>query len=434
MICPGNSQSDLYCRTWRSSVVFCFAVLIITLFERYGTTVNQIERKKILARCNAQRTFLWLPRIDLYVLKEFLIPFSILIFAFLLLFLLGDIFDDLSDFLDSESAFSVGVRYFILKMPGNIQFILPMTVLLSCMYTIANFGRHREITAMRASGISLFRCGWMIYVMAFLVMLVSYWFNESVIPQCSREAEFLREFAKKGAKYEEKLNSKLQYHTPDKMRSWFFGRFDHGGTQRNVKVKFFRTEEVGDGTVRKIPDWMLEAERADYIPGKGWYFDKYTKIELLDGLPSKTIRQKKGDKPYFIGKDIMPEDPQTIEKTIMLPQDLPTSEIFHILRTNDKMAKTLRNVYATLFYYRLAFPWICFFCSFLALPLAAKNERSGIFTAIVNGLAVVVIYQVFTELMMIAGKGGYVPPVIAGTLPTLCFMIYGWFFIIRKAG
>ena len=418
--------------------------------------MDQIERKQIVERCNAGRTFLWLPRIDLYVLKEFLTPFSILIFAFLLLFLLGDIFDDLSDFLDSDSAFTVGVRYFLLKMPGNIQFILPMTVLLSCMYTIANFGRHREITAMRASGISLFRCGLMIYTMAFLVMLVSYWFNESVIPQCSREAEFIREFAKKGKMYEEKLNSKLQYHSPDKKRSWFFGRFDKGGVQHNVKVKFFKMEKFGDDKEKRVPYRILEAGKATYIPEKGWEFDNYTDTQLEHGLPSEITKQevevydkKKNEKvkikkaPIFISKDDtekdgriiegLPEDPRTIEKTIMLPQDLPTSEIYHILRTNDKMADTLRNVYATLFYYRLAFPWICFFCSFLALPLAAKNERSGIFTAIVNGLAVVVIYQVFTEVMMIAGKNGYLPPVIAGTLPTVCFMIYGWFFIIRKA-
>ena len=98
------------------------------------------------------------------------------------------------------------------------------------------------------------------------------------------------------------------------------------------------------------------------------------------------------------------------------------------------MAATLRNVYETLFYYRLAFPWICFLCSFLALPLAAKNERAGIFTAIVNGLAVVVVYQLLTELMLIAGKNGYLPPILAGTLPTILFMVYGWFYIIRKAG
>lgn len=399
--------------------------------------MNQLDKKQYLERCNAQRTFLWLPRIDLYVLKEFMIPFSILIFAFLLLFLIGDMFDDLSDFLDSKTTnLAQGIRYFMLKIPGNIMFILPMTVLLSCMYTVANFGRHREITAMRASGISLFRCGRTIYSMAFLVMLVSYCFNEFLIPQCNREAEFIQEFAKKGDMYEERLNSKLQYHSPDKKRSWFFGRFDNDGTQKNVKVKFFKLEDENDPESKRVLEKVLEAEMAEYT-GKGWKFNKYSIVEYLNGLPNKTTRQKDSEKPLFYskdGKDGIPEDPKTIEKTIILPQDLCTSDIYHILKNNENMATSLRNVYETLFYYRLAFPWICFFCSFLALPLAAKNERAGIFTAIVNGLAVVLVYQLLTELMLIAGKNGYVLPVIAGTLPTVVFMIYGWFFIIRKAG
>ena len=96
----------------------------------------------------AKRTFVFLPTLDLYVLREFLTPFSILIFAFLLLFLIGDIFNDLSDFLDSDHAtIGVTIQYFFLKMPQNIRFVLPISILLACMYTFANFGRNNEIAA-----------------------------------------------------------------------------------------------------------------------------------------------------------------------------------------------------------------------------------------------------------------------------------------------
>ena len=392
--------------------------------------------KDEMARFRRERTFLWLPRIDGYVLREFLIPFSILMFAFVLLFLIADVFDDLSDFLDHDSTFLLGVKYFLLKMPGNIRFILPLTVLLSCMYTVANFGRHREITAMRASGISLFRCGRSIFAMAFLVMLVNYWFNESLIPSCTQEAEWIINTVKKGAKYEEKQNSRLQFHSPDKLRSWFIGRFDNDGVQTDVIVKFFREEEHenGSGRMRKILESVLYAESAKYDPvKKGWHFydctyaRQFDELGVNDGVPEK-VEDK------FMPSSEVPETPELIEKTIVLPEALPTSEIYHILRENQRMSPNVRNVYATLFWYRLAFPWVCFMCSFLALPLAAKNERSGIFTAIVTALIVVVIYQVMTEIMMIAGKNSYLPPFIAGTFPTIAFMVYGWFFLIRKSG
>ena len=109
--------------------------------------------RNLLHSINSGRTFKWLPILDFYILREFLIPFSVLAFTFTLLFLIGDIFNDLSEFLEYKTSPLIAAKYFILKMPGNIRFVLPISVLLSCMYSIANLGRTREITAMRASGL-----------------------------------------------------------------------------------------------------------------------------------------------------------------------------------------------------------------------------------------------------------------------------------------
>ena len=87
------------------------------------------------------RTFFFLPTLDFYIFREFMIPFSILLFAFTFLFLIGDVFNDLSDLLEHKASLQLSARYFLLKMPGNIRFVLPISVLLACMYTLANFGR-----------------------------------------------------------------------------------------------------------------------------------------------------------------------------------------------------------------------------------------------------------------------------------------------------
>ena len=94
---------------------------------------DKAEIKKI-QRATCKRTFWLLPTLDFYVFREFMIPFSILLFAFTFLFLIGDIFNDLSDFLDGKAPFAVTARYFIAKMPGNIRFVLPISVLLACMH------------------------------------------------------------------------------------------------------------------------------------------------------------------------------------------------------------------------------------------------------------------------------------------------------------
>ena len=115
------------------------------------------------------------------------------------------------------------------------------------------------------------------------------------------------------------------------------------------------------------------------------------------------------------------------------PDELSSYAIYSILKDNQNMVKSLKNIYTTILYYRLAFPWVCFLCVFLGLPLAAKNERAGIFLSIVTAVAAIVIFQMMTEIFLVLGKQGYIPPIIGGLGPTLAFLAYSYFGVIRKS-
>ena len=387
------------------------------------TRKDEIRR---IQQATARRTFFLLPTIDRYVLREFMIPFSILLFAFTLLFLIGDIFNDLSDFLEYKASFAVTSRYFMLKIPGNIRFILPISVLLACMYTLANFGRNKEITAMRSSGLSLVRCGFSIFCVGFVVMLVNFWFNEQLVPYTEQEAVLIHEKLS-NPKYEETMYSMLQYRSADKLRDWLFQNFDRHGIQHHVILKKYFYDNKD-----KILEWDIRAERAKYDPGTGWHFidvvrTPYHRQLRLPGNPEKL-------KELVIPSSEIPEYPEDIVNAVKPPEELPTWVIYNMLRDNASMVPTLRNMYETILYYRMAFSTVCFLCVFLGLPLAAKNERAGIFMSIITAVGVIVAYQVATEIFLVLGKQGFVPPIVGGLAPTVAFILYSWFFVIRKAG
>ncbi|MBO4304618.1 MAG: LptF/LptG family permease [Lentisphaeria bacterium] len=376
----------------------------------------------------AKRTFVFLPTLDLYVLREFLIPFSVLIFAFLLLFLIGDIFNDLSDFLESKHAtVGMAVKFFLLKMPQNIRFVLPISILLACMYTFANFGRNNEIAAMRSSGMSLLRCGLSMYIVGFLVMLVTFWFNEQVIPYTTLEAVYLKKKAE-DPNYDARQYTMLQYRSADKMRDWLFQNFTSDGEHQDVILKRYIFSRDGS----KLLDWDIRAKSARFENGKGWLFTNavltpYNHKLRLAGTPERHEK-------ILIPQKEVPEQPEDIANAVKPPEELPAKVLIHMLGDNQTMVPTLRAMYLTYLYYRLAFPTVCFLCVFLALPLAAKNERSGVFLSIAFAVGIVVAYQVLTEIFMILGKSGIVPPIVGGLGPTVGFLIYSWFGIIRKAG
>ena len=383
------------------------------------------EIKKI-QQATCKRTFFSLPTLDFYVLREFMIPFSVLMFAFTLLFLIGDIFNDLSDFLEYKASFQVTASYFIAKMPGNIRFVLPISVLLACMYTLANFGRNKEITAMRSSGLSLIRCGLAIFFVGFVVMLINFWFNELLVPQTEQTAVLIREKLS-NPKYEETMYRMLQYRSADKLRDWLFQNFDQNGVQHNVILKKYYFSAEND----KNLEWDLRAAQAKFDPKTGWHFyhavrTMYHRTLHLPGNPEKIPE-------LVIPTKEMPEQPEDIVNAVKPPEELPSWIIYNLLHDNASMVPSLRGMYETILYYRLAFPTVCFLCVFLGLPLAAKNERAGIFLSIITAVGVIVVYQLLTEIFLVLGKQGFVPPIVGGLTPTIVFLFYGWFFVVRKA-
>ena len=409
---------------------------------------------------------LWI--LDGYILREFLIKYSVLMLVFSILFILNDVYNDISDFLEARIDMRVFIAYLLYKLPGNIRFILPISMLLGCMWTMAAFGKNMEVTAMRASGVSLFRCGCPIFAVGLAVTGVNVFFNEAMVPFSERRAVEIRSDVRK----REVVQHLLAFRSNDQQRHWLFKTYVTGNVQNNVVVKTFWTPQVvpqligapGDPgfaervrlifrdraeRLLQLPPAEMKAEMlkllserkldihadgVEFKPKTGaWIFTKgtfvsydrndETRFEASRGtsaihasIPFETLR--------FSAKEI-PETPSDIINSIKEKDDLPTVEIWQLLRRNANMPDRVRAIYETVFYYRIAFPWACFLAVFLGIPLATKNERTGSMLAIVSAIVVIVVYIVIAQVFLVLGKGGHVNPALAGLMPTIGFISYG---------
>ncbi len=380
------------------------------------------SKDKIKYPDNVARRWGIMPTLDGYVLREFLLYFFILLFVFIVLFILGDVFNDLADFLSAKAKISSMIHYFILKLPGNIRFILPISTLLACMWTMANFGKHMEVTAMRSSGISLFRCGGSVMLVGLIVTGINFWFNEAVIPYSEDEAEVAFYTATHNLPKLMRKRKMLTYRSDDQQRTWLFNQFTNKEQQRNVMLKKYRP----NGTLA----WDIVAAKASYKPGTGWIFEDLTMTQYShDGLMPKS--------PKKLARLVIPpteiqETPQNILDAIKPPESLPSIVIWRLLHGTKNMPQKRQNVYWSILYSRLAFPWACFLAVFLGIPLATKNERSGIFLAIIAAVIIIVAYQVTSQIALILGKRGYLYPSLAGLGPTFWFIFFGWYNIIKQ--
>ena len=194
-------------------------------------TVSRKEFKKLEV---AKRRWGVLRVLDMYVMREFLIKWSILILVFIFGFIMGDVYDVLGDFLDADASVSETLLFFILRLPGNVRFILPISMLWGTIWTMAAFGKNLEITAMRASGVSLFRCGVPIMFVGFVITMVNIYFNEIMVPRTEHRAQRILARVRGHEASQQKM---LVYRSMDGERAWFFRIFEENSFQKNVIFK-----------------------------------------------------------------------------------------------------------------------------------------------------------------------------------------------------
>ena len=413
----------------------------------------------------------WFPlwKLDGYILREFLIKYSVLMLVFVILFILNDVYQDIEGFLDVNAPLRIIVFYLLCKLPGNVRFILPISMLLGCMWTMATFGKNMEVTAMRASGVSLFRCGCPIFAVGLLVTAVNIYFNEAMVPNSEQRALEIYEWFVRHRKVEQHL---LAYRSLDYKRHWLFESYVNGDVQSNVVMKTIWTDEAvrqligypgspgfgdrvrhifGDradrllkhsdrGNIREEMDKLLQGRKLDiyadiveYVPDTGdWVFrngyvisyDRNDETPFQESRGTIAGQKKEFGTLRFSSREIH-ETPTDIANFLKEKDDLPTLKILQLLRRNKNMPERMRAIYRTVFYYRLAFPWACFLAVFLGIPLATKNERTGSMLAIVSAIVVIVVYIVIAQIFLVMGKDGYVNPVLAGLAPTIGFIAYG---------
>lgn len=106
-----------------------------------------------------------------YVLRQFLAPLGLGLLSFLVIFIVIDLVDRLGSFIDRDVTFELIVSYYLWYVPYISILVLPMALLLASLFSVGGLVRHNELTAMKATGVSLVRILLPVNVFALLVSI-----------------------------------------------------------------------------------------------------------------------------------------------------------------------------------------------------------------------------------------------------------------------
>src|SRR5207237_560134 len=120
--------------------------------------------------------------LDRYVIRNVFHAYLYCVAGFLSVWLIFDVSDNISTFIDEHFGFVLTVRYYATQVPEVFIILLPVSLLLALLFSLGRMSRTNEIVSMLTAGISIPRLLVPLLGMGLLTVAVSVALNYSLAP------------------------------------------------------------------------------------------------------------------------------------------------------------------------------------------------------------------------------------------------------------
>ena len=127
-----------------------------------------------------------------YVLKEHVGPLVFALSALTSLLLLNFIAKKFPDLVGKGLEWSVIAEFLLLSIPFTLAMTLPMAVLVATLHAFSRFASENEITAFKASGVSMQHLVRPVILASGVLALFMVWFNDQVLPRANHRLATLQ--------------------------------------------------------------------------------------------------------------------------------------------------------------------------------------------------------------------------------------------------
>jgi lipopolysaccharide export system permease protein len=357
--------------------------------------------------------------LDRYVVRNFLQAYLYCIAGFISIWLIFDVSDNISTFIDQHIGLLLVIRYYATQVPQILIILLPVSLLLALLFSLGRMSRANEIVSMLTAGLSVPRVLLPLIAIGLLTVAATTALNYSLAPH----AELARKLFLSAARARQGPIVEAQiFRNRTDSRTWFIQNFRPG---HNV----FNTVQVlqQDAHDNIVANYL--ADRAIYHPdGKVWEFEN-AKVVHYDGAGNILDEQVYPS----LKLNNWSETPFRLDSANVRAEFLSIPELHRYLQFNADFPATLLAPFRTHFQYRLALPWTCMVVVCIAAPLGIGYSRRGVLASVASAVILIFSMNFLTHLFLALGEGDRVSPFLAAWTPNALFTVIGFYLLYLRA-
>jgi len=352
--------------------------------------------------------------LDRYVLRAWARVFLITLLGFPLLVIVIDLTDNLDKYLARGLGRGAVLLSYVFGMPETMFLVVPAAVLFATVFTVSTLGRHSELTAAKAGGISFHRVIRPLLLAAAASFLLGLVLGEITPIAATRQATLLGE---RGAN---------QFRSPYN----FVYRADGGWVYaiRSLRLVDGAVQDIimeRGGTGPEYPTIVIAAPSGRYADTTGrWALvngavryllaPDHEVVFTFDTLHSRTLRERPAD---LLAEPKAPEEMRYAE----------LGRYIETLRRSGSDAKKLAVERAL----KISIPFACIIIALFGAPLAVTGPRAGLAFGLAAALGTTFVCLLMFQLSRAVGASGALPPTLAAWIPNVVFgAAGGW--LLRK--
>lgn len=355
--------------------------------------------------------------IDRYILTQFIVTALFSLVAFVVIFLVVDMMENLDDFLDRKAEVSIIVKYYFYFMPEIIKLIIPVAMLMSALFTTGRLSTFNELTALKSSGLSLYRFMAPLLIFSLFVSAISVYFNGWIVPFANKQKFTIsRVYFQKHLEYVSKHNIFIQ---DGEHRILAIGAFDDvRKVASNVSIQDFDPTNL----IRLLARYDAR-EMSWEQQTRTWTLRDGTKRIITDSLESVVPFDSLSMGPL----NFIPED---IEKKQQKPDELVYSDLRQFIENQHRAGHDVSQWLVDL-YGKISFPFANFIVVLFGVPFSSVKRRSGLGVEFGIAIGICFFYMIFLKVSQAFGYNGDLDPLLTAWLANIIFFIAGIYVLWR---